>query len=334
MKTFIIAEAGVNHNGSLSRAIEMVSVAATLGADAIKFQTFFTSEVISKLAPKAQYQIDNTHSNESQFEMVKKLELTEENHFEIIKHCDNNNIEFMTSAFDLKSIELLESFNLKRIKIPSGEINNLPYLRKIKLLKMPVILSSGMSTMKEIEAAINILTENGKKNKDITVLHCNTQYPTPYVDVNLKAMNSIKKKFGVPVGYSDHTLGIEVPIAAVSLGAKVIEKHFTLDKSLKGPDHIASLNPKEFSEMVTAIRNIEKVFGSGIKKPSPSEFENIKIARKSLIAKKNIKKGEVFSEHNLTTKRPGTGISPIEWDQYIGQNSNYDYKKDDFIKSL
>ena len=197
-----------------------------------------------------------------------------------------------------------------------------------------IVMSSGMSTIDEIHNAIKVLCENGLSKDMITVLHCNTQYPTPYADVNLKAMNSIKKKLGVPVGYSDHTLGIAVPIAAVALGAKVIEKHFTLDKSLKGPDHIASLNPKEFSEMVTAIRNIEKVFGSGIKKPSPSEFENIKIARKSLIAKKNIKKGEVFSEHNLTTKRPGTGISPIEWDQYVGQNSNYDYKKDDFIKSL
>ena len=332
MKTFIIAEAGVNHNGSIDRALKMVKVASKSGADAVKFQTFMAEEVVSKHAPKAEYQKINTGTNESQLEMVKKLELTKENHLRLIECCKDYKIEFMTSAFDLKSVDLLGEFNLNRIKVPSGEINNLPYLRQIALFGKPIIISTGMSTLDEIEIAINIFEEFGIKKNNITALHCNTQYPTPIHDVNLNAMLTIKDKIGVEIGYSDHTLGIEIPIAAVALGATVIEKHFTLDKNLEGPDHVASLDPNELHEMVKAIRNIEKAIGNGKKKPSDSEISNIKIARKSIIAKKKIKKGDKFSENNLTTKRPGTGISPMKWDLYMGKISNQGYEKDDLIK--
>jgi N,N'-diacetyllegionaminate synthase len=332
MNTFIIAEAGVNHNGSIKRALDLVRIAADSGADSVKFQTFIAEEEISKNAPKAQYQKKTTDSTESQLEMVKKLELNENDHLKIIELSDENNIEFMSSAFDLISIELLESFDLNRIKIPSGEITNVPYLRQIGGTGKPIIMSTGMSTLDEVRDALNILLEAGAKKDKITILHCNTEYPTPMEDVNLRAMLTIRDELGVNVGYSDHTLGIEIPIAAVAMGATVIEKHFTLDRTLPGPDHAASLEPDELKLMVQAIRNIEKAMGDGIKKPSPSEIKNMPIARKSIVAKNSIKKGEKFSKKNLTVKRPGSGVSPMEWDNVIGKVANHDYEMDDLIR--
>ncbi len=332
MKTFIIAEAGVNHNGSLSSAIEMVKVARNCGADAVKFQTFIAEEEISKFAPKASYQKKTTNKNETQLDMVKKLELNKKDHIKILNECDKQGIEFMSSPFDIKSVELLKELKLKRFKVPSGEITNLPLLEKIGGAGKPVIISTGMSNIKEIDEAINILTENGVKRKKISILHCNTEYPTPMRDVNLLAINTLSKRYNLQIGYSDHTKGIEVSIAAVALGAQIIEKHFTLDKSLPGPDHSSSLEPDELKRMVNSIRNIESSFGDGIKKPTLSEKKNIDIARKSIVAKKNIKKNEIFSENNITTKRPGNGISPMRWHYYLGKRSNRNYKKDELIQ--
>jgi len=330
-KTFIIAEAGVNHNGSPQLAKKMIDVAVESRADAIKFQTFKAEKVVSRYAPKAEYQKKTTTADESQFEMIKKLELDVDAHRELIAHCRQKNIQFLSTPFDLESIDLLNKLGLEVFKIPSGEITNLPYLRRVGALKKEIILSTGMADLGEIEDALDVLTGAGTELKNITVLHCNTEYPTPMQDVNLKAMQTIARTFGVRVGYSDHTLGIEIPIAAVAMGATIIEKHFTIDKNMTGPDHSASLEPRELKAMVEAIRNIEKALGNGIKKPSPSELKNKSVVRKSIVAARDILKGEVFSEENITAKRPGNGISPMRWDEMIGKSASKDYKQDDLI---
>ena len=329
--TIIIAEAGVNHNGSMELAKKLVVVAADAGADYVKFQTFKADTLVTQSAEKAEYQKIITDKSESQFEMIKKLELDKSAHDELIKHCEEKGIRFLSAAFDHDSIELLADLNIPLYKIPSGEITNLPYLRHIGRMGKPIILSTGMSTLEEVQKALNVLLESGVEKEKITILHCNTEYPTPMEDVNLKAMLTIREELGVNIGYSDHTLGIEVPIAAVAMGATVIEKHFTLDRTLTGPDHAASLEPHELKSMVTAIRNIKKAMGDGIKKPSPSETRNIPIARKSIVAKKPIKKGDMFSEDNLMVKRPGTGISPMEWDKAIGKQSEASFEIDELI---
>lgn len=330
-KVFIIAEAGVNHNGSIKLAKKLVDVAVDAGADAVKFQTFKAENLVTKKAEKANYQIKNTESLETQFQMLKKLELNLEKHRELISYCSKKSIIFLSSPFDLESIDLLHNLGLKILKIPSGEITNLPYLRYIGKLKKKIILSTGMANLNEIKDALNVLIHAGTKKKNITVLHANTEYPTPMKDVNLKAMLTIGKKFNVSYGYSDHTSGIEVDIAAVALGATCIEKHFTLDCSMHGPDHKASLEPDEFYNMVKAIRNIEVALGNGIKRPSNSEKSNLKIVRKSIVAKTTIKKGDILGANNLTIKRPGNGINPMKWDQLIGIKSKKDYKEDELL---
>jgi N,N'-diacetyllegionaminate synthase len=332
MKTFIIAEAGVNHDGSLEIAKKMVDVAVDAGADAVKFQTFSSEKLVSKEAPKAEYQKKKTGENESQLNMLKKLELDVDSHKKLINYCSFKKITFLSSPFDLKSIDLLDKLGLKIFKIPSGEITNLPYLKKLGSLKKRVILSTGMADLREIENALNILTESGTPKDNITVLHCNTEYPTPIEDVNLLAMLTIKEAFKVNVGYSDHTLGIEIPIAAVALGASVIEKHFTLNKGMDGPDHKSSLEPDELKLMIKATRNIEKALGNRGKSPSPSEMKNISNIRKSIVASKDIKKGKVFADENITTKRPGIGISPMEWDNVIGKKAKRDFKEDELLE--
>ena len=330
-KVFIIAEAGVNHNGSIELAKKMVDAAKESCVDAVKFQTFKAERVVSKKAEKAQYQKDATNESESQFEMLRKLELDVEAHKELIAYCEKKSIMFLSTPFDHDSIDMLYDLGLEIFKIPSGEITNLPYLRHIGSLGKKVVLSSGMSNLKEVGDALNILINAGTSKDNITVLHANTMYPTPMEDVNLNAMLTIQKEFSVSIGYSDHTLGIEVDIAAVAMGASLIEKHFTLNNKMDGPDHKASLEPNELKSMVLAIRNIEKALGSFEKKPSPSESINIDIARKSIVSKQDIKKGEALSEENITTKRPGNGISPMEWDSVIGKNANKDYQMDDLI---
>lgn len=330
-KVFIIAEAGVNHNGSIELAKRLIDVARDAGVDAIKFQTFKAEKLVSKNAQKADYQKQATDSNESQFDMIKKLELDTATHHELIAYCNEKKIMFLSTPFDHDSIELLYDLGLEIFKIPSGEITNLPYLRHIGKLGKQVILSTGMTDMGEIEGALNVLTEAGTKKENITVLHANTMYPTPMEDVNLRAMVTIGNAFDVAYGYSDHTLGIEVDVAAVAMGACCIEKHFTLDKTMRGPDHKASLEPDELKAMVKAIRNIERALGSSIKKPSKSETPNIQIARKSIIAKTDIKKGEILSEENLAVKRPGNGISPMRWDEIIGTKATKDYNEDELI---
>ena len=330
-KVFIIAEAGVNHNGDINLAKKLIDVAVEAKVDAVKFQTFKTELCVSKNAQKASYQKETTDTNESQFEMIKKLELDENTHKELIAYCKQKNITFLSTPFDSDSIKLLDELGLSTFKIPSGEITNLPYLRQIGGLNKKIILSTGMANLGEVEAAIEVLVKSGTKRENISLLHANTQYPTPMEDVNLKAMITLKNAFGLEVGYSDHTLGIEVDIAAVAMGAKIIEKHFTLDKSLPGPDHKASLEPDELTAMVRAIRNIELALGDGLKHFSKSESENIKIARKSIVAKCDIKKGEIFSEQNICVKRPGDGLNPMRWDEVIGQISQKDYKQDELI---
>lgn len=330
-KVFIIAEAGVNHNGSMTLAKKLIDIAALSGADAVKFQSFTANNLVSKSAPKANYQIKASNLDESQFDMIKKLELNEHNHKELIKYCNESKIIFLSSPFDIDSVNLLNNLNLEIIKIPSGEITNLPYLRHIGSLNKQVILSTGMSTLKEIGDALKILINAGTPKAKIIVLHANTMYPTPMKDVNLRAMQSIRDKFDISVGYSDHTLGIVVDIAAVALGASVIEKHFTLDKKMDGPDHAASLDPSELRAMVDAIRNIELAIGSEVKELTNSEKPNIDVARKSIVAKRFIKKGEVFSSSNLTTKRPGSGLSPMKWDSIIGKVAKQDYNLDDLL---
>lgn len=331
-KVLIIAEAGVNHNGELENAFKLIDAAVTAGVDYIKFQTFQADKLVSKNAKKAEYQIANTGNGEdSQFDMLKKLELSHEDHERIIAYCKVKGINFFSTAFDLESLQYLKDIGLDLVKIPSGEVTNLPYLRKAATLFSKVILSTGMCTMEEIAAAVSVFQNKGIT--DITILHCNTEYPTPMSDVNLKAMLSIKHQFDVAVGYSDHTLGIEVPIAAVALGACIIEKHFTLNNKMEGPDHAASLEPMELTAMVYAIRNIEKaISGNGIKEPSESERKNMSIARKSIVASTKIRKGELFSEANITVKRPGTGISPMKWDTVLGKIASQDFNEDDLIE--
>ena len=332
--TFIIAEAGVNHNGSLEMALRLIDAACAAGADAVKFQTFKADKIIAVNAPKADYQKDATGSDESQLEMVRKLELDEAAHTRLHHYCQDKDIRFLSTPFDLESIDLLTRLGLEIFKIPSGEITNLPYLRKLGALKKRLILSTGMADLSEIKDALDVLVDAGSRMEDITVLHCNTEYPTPFEDVNLRAMLTIRSAFpGVSVGYSDHTLGIEAPIAAVAMGATVIEKHFTLDRNLPGPDHRASLEPDELAAMISAIRNIEKALGTGIKKPSPSESRNIPVARKSIVAAAPIKKGETFTEMNITVKRPGTGITPMRWDEIIGRKAAKPYRKDELIET-
>ncbi len=331
MSVFIIAEAGVNHNGSIDLAKKLIDVASSAGADAVKFQTFKAANIATKKTQKAIYQKKTTNKNETHFDMLKKLELDIEAHIELISYCNKKKIIFLSSPFDNESIELLNNLGLKILKIPSGEIINLPYLRCIGKLNKKIILSTGMANMDEIKNALEILIQAGTKKKNITVLHANTEYPTPMEDVNLKAMVTIGNTFDVSYGYSDHTYGIEVDIAAVAIGATCIEKHFTLDNNMKGPDHKASLEPHQLKAMVKAIRNIESALGNGVKKPSKSEIPNIKIVRKSIVAKTVIKKGDNLSENNLTIKRPGNGINPMRWDELIGTISKKDYNEDDLI---
>jgi N,N'-diacetyllegionaminate synthase len=331
MRTLIIAEAGVNHNGDIKMAKNLIDIASDAGADLVKFQTFKADRLVTERAEKADYQITATNSSESQHDMLRKLELTESMHHELIAHCASKKIGFFSTGFDIESLNLLIRLGQNLFKIPSGEITNLPYLRHIGKLNKGVILSSGMSNMNEIDAAIKVLEESGTSRTKITVLHCTTSYPVPMSDVNLRAMQSIQSKFNVAVGYSDHTLGIEIPIAAVALGATVIEKHFTADRSQPGPDHKASLEPLELKSMIDGIRAVEIALGDGIKRVMPSENANLGIARKSIMASKQINAGEIFTEVNLTTKRPGTGISPMDWNKLIGRAANRDYLADEFI---
>lgn len=331
-KVFIIAEAGVNHNGSIELAKKLIDVACEAGVDAVKFQTFKATNLVSKNAQKAQYQKNNmSDGDDSQFNMLKKLELDIGTHKELISYCNFKNIMFLSTPFDHDSIELLSDLGLQIFKIPSGEITNLPYLRHIGKLNKHVILSTGMADMGEIEDSLDVLVNAGTKKENITVLHANTMYPTPMEDVNLRAMVTIGKTFDVAFGYSDHTLGIEVDIAAVAMGATCIEKHFTLDCSMDGPDHKASLEPDELKAMVKAIRNIELALGSSVKKPSKSEEPNILIARKSIVAKCTIKKGEILNEQNLAIKRPANGINPMRWDEVVGTVASKDYAEDELI---
>lgn len=330
-KVFIIAEAGVNHNGSVELAKKLIDVAVEAGVDAVKFQTFKAEKLVSKNAQKADYQKETTDKEESQFDMIKKLELDLDTHKELIAYCKTKNTMFLSTPFDHDSIELLDDLGLEIFKIPSGEITNLPYLRQIGKLAKKVILSTGMADMGEIEDALDVLVGAGTKKENIAILHANTMYPTPMEDVNLRAMVTIGNTFDIAFGYSDHTLGIEVDIAAVAMGAVCIEKHFTLDKTMEGPDHKASLEPDELKAMVKAIRNIELSLGSGIKKPSKSERSNMQIARKSIVAKVTIKKGEILSEKNLAVKRPGNGINPMRWDEIIGTIATKDYGEDEMI---
>ena len=328
----IIAEAGVNHNGSIQLAKQLIDVAASSGVDIVKFQTFKTENLVSKDAKMAEYQVSNTKREDSQFNMLKKLELSLDDHHTLIDYCRNKNIAFLSTAFDLESLDQLADLGITLFKIPSGEITNYPFLKKVGQKKQKVILSTGMSTTDEIGDAINVLINEGTKLNDITVLHCNTEYPTPMQDVNLLAMNAIGKEFNVKVGYSDHTPGIEVAIAAVALGAEVIEKHFTLDKNMEGPDHKASLNPEELRQLVTSIRNIEKALGSDVKLPSPSEFKNKNIARKSIHVATFLQKGHVIGENDLVMKRPGDGISPMKIGQVLGKKVKHDLEGDSKLK--
>ena len=331
-KVLIIAEAGVNHNGDIDIAKKLVDVAAEFGADIVKFQTFKSENCVSKNAQKAEYQLQTTDSQESQLDMIRKLELDTKTHHILIDYCKQKNIEFLSTPFDIESVGLLHNLGLRIFKIPSGEITNLPYLREIGKLNQQVILSTGMANLGEIESAIEVLVDSGTKRENITLLQCNTEYPTPFADVNLKAMKSLKKAFRLPVGYSDHTPGIAIPLAAVGMGAKVIEKHFTLDKNMEGPDHKASLEPHELKAMVQGIREIELALGDGIKRTSQSEAKNKPIARKSIVANCAIKKGEILSESNLYTKRPAGGISPMEWDKVIGTKAVRDFEPDEMIE--
>ena len=331
-KTLIIAEAGVNHNGDLQLAKKLVDAANNSGADVVKFQTFQANQLATKDAEQASYQQKALDNSEGQLEMLKRLELRPEQHAELIDYCQHQNIEFLSTAFDMSSIDLLASLKLKRWKVPSGEITNLPYLRQIGSQRQPVILSTGMANLGEIEAALAVLEQAGTSRNRITVLHCTTEYPAPPDEVNLRAMQTIAHSFGVAVGYSDHTDGIAVPIAAVAMGATVIEKHLTLDRNMLGPDHKASLEPDQFAAMVRGIRTIEQALGDGIKRPTPSEQTNLPVVRKSLVAARPIRAGELFSKNNLTAKRPGTGISPMNWDAWIGLKAFRDFAADEQIE--
>jgi len=332
MTTLIIAEAGVNHNGDLGMALRLIDAAADAGADLVKFQTFSADRLVTMNANKADYQTRTTDEGESQHAMIQRLELTRQMHETLIAHCVSRGIGFFSSGFDTESVDLLVELGVDRFKIPSGEITNLPYLRHVGRYGKPVILSTGMATMDEIGAALTVLAQAGTPTDRVTVLHCNTEYPTPMVEVNLRAMLTIRDAFGVEVGYSDHTSGIEVSVAAVALGATVIEKHFTLDRRLPGPDHGASLEPAELKAMVAAIRNIELALGDGIKRPTASELRNRPVVRKSLVAARPIRAGEVFSESNVAVKRPGTGCSPMRWDEVVGRPACRDYAPDELIE--
>ena len=328
MSVYIIAEAGVNHNGSFALACKLVDAAKEAGADCIKFQTFKSENLVSRTAKKAEYQ-KKTTGDSSQQDMLKKLELSFNEFLQLKKYCEQVGICFLSTPFDFDSIDFLNSIDMPFWKLPSGEVTNLPYLLALAKTGKPVVMSTGMCNMEEIQEAIHVLKTNG--TKDIKLLHCNTEYPTPFEDVNLKAMQTMHDKFKLEVGYSDHTKGIEVPVAAVALGATIIEKHFTLDRNLEGPDHKASLEPDELAAMVNAIRNIEKSLGTGIKEPSPSEKKNIAVARKSIVAKTKITAGEVFTEENITVKRPGTGISPMKWFEILGTKAVRDFDEDELI---
>lgn len=332
MRTLIIAEAGVNHNGDMELARQLVDAAAEAGADIVKFQTFKADRLVTPSAKKAAYQMAATAADESQYDMIRQLELSDAMHDQLIAHCKLRGIEFFSTAFDLESLDYLMSLGMERVKIPSGEITNLPYLRRVGGFGKPVILSTGMSSLGEIEAAVNALEQSGLARQYITILHCNTEYPVPMNEVNLRAMLSIRDAFGVKVGFSDHTEGIEVAIAAVALGGCVIEKHFTLDRSLPGPDHRASIEPGELARMVSSIRNIELAMGDGIKRPNQSEARNLPIVRKSIVAAKPIRQGEVFTTANLNAKRPGNGISPMRWDEVLGQPARRDFAADELIE--
>lgn len=331
MSVFIIAEAGVNHNGSLEIAEKLIDAAKQAGADAVKFQTFKADNLVSKKAEKAAYQKQTTDSSELQHAMIKKLELDEEAHRRLIAYCQKQDILFLSTPFDHESIDLLDRLGMEIFKIPSGEITNLPYLRHIGSLQKQVILSTGMSNLTEINDALHILTTAGTPKDNIVVLHATTEYPCPMDEVNLNSMKTIISTFGVKVGYSDHTNGIEIPIAAVAMGAAIIEKHFTLDKNMEGPDHQASLEPPELISMVKAIRNIEKALGDGVKKASPSELKNLSVVRKSIVASQPIRKGEYLTAANITVKRPGTGISPMRYDELLGTLAQKDYETDECI---
>lgn len=331
-KVFIIAEAGVNHNGDLALARKLIDAASEAGADAVKFQTFNSKKLVSKFAQKAEYQKMSTDVNESQLEMLKKLELSKEGHYELQDYCRSKNIIFLSSPFDLESVDFLNELGLDIFKIPSGEITNLPFLRKIGALKKTVILSTGMSDLNDVDSALNVLLESGTDKNRITILHCNTEYPTPFTDVNLNAMKTLGDTFKTAIGYSDHTVGITVSLAAVALGATIIEKHFTLDQTMEGPDHKASLDPAELRDLVRGTREIEQAMGVATKTPTASEQKNIGIARKSIVAMKNIAKGEVLTEENLTVKRPGTGISPMKWDSVIGKVATRNFQEDELIE--
>ncbi len=330
--TIIIAEAGVNHNGSMELAKKLIDVAAEAGSDYVKFQTFKAAKIASKSAVKAAYQQQTTAAGESQLDMLRKLELSDADHVLLQKYCAEKKIKFLSTAFDLDSIDTLKALGINLGKIPSGEITNLPYLRKMAASFNELILSTGMCDMEELQSSVKAILKTGFPKEKITILHCNTEYPTPFEDVNLNAMLTIAQAVGVPVGYSDHTLGTEVPVAAVALGATVIEKHFTLDRNMEGPDHKASLEPAELIAMVKAIRHIEKAMGNGIKQPSSSEIKNRAIARKSIVASEEIHAGELFTEKNITVKRPGTGITPMKWDEVIGQVAKRDFGEDELIE--
>lgn len=328
---FIIAEVGINHNGNLNTAKKLIDEAEKTGADAVKFQSFKVKRMISKNAKLANYQ-KKISQELNQFDLVKKYELSNKQQIELYDYCKKKSIMFLSSPFDSESLQLILNLGIKIIKIPSGEISNIPFLKEIGKTKKKIILSTGMSYIADIEKAIQVLTKAGTKYNNITLLHCNTEYPTPFKDVNLNAMITIKNTFKLPIGYSDHSMGIEIPIAAAVLGARVIEKHFTLNKDSEGPDHKASLEPHEFKKMVESVRNIEKAMGDGIKKPSKSELKNMKIARKSIVAAKEISQGTVFNKTNLTVKRPGNGLNPLMWDQIMGKKAIRNFKKDDLIQ--
>ena len=330
-QTLVIAEAGVNHNGDLLLAKKLVDAASNAGADVVKFQTFQANQLVTEGAEQAAYQQHALGQSQGQLAMLQQLELKPEQHSELIDYCQQRGIEFLSTAFDLPSIKLLSSLKPKRWKIPSGEITNLPYLRQIGSQGQPVILSTGTSNLGEIEAALDVLVQAGTSRGQITVLHCTTEYPAPPEEVNLRAMHTIAQAFGVAVGYSDHTDGIVVPIAAVAMGATVIEKHLTLDRSLPGPDHKASLESDQFAAMVQGIRTIQQALGDGIKRPTLSEQANLPLVRKSLVAARSIRAGELFSEANITAKRPGTGLSPMQWDACIGRTAPRDFAADELI---
>ncbi|OFV70017.1 N-acetylneuraminate synthase [Acetobacterium wieringae] len=328
--TYIIAEAGVNHNGNIVLAKKMIEIASKAGANAIKFQTFKAEKLVTKYARKALYQEKNSRNSETQLEMLKKLVLTEGQFLELKDYCAKLDLDFLSTPFDFESVDFLFQIGISQWKIPSGEITNLPYLIKIAETKLPIILSTGMATLDEVAEAVAILKKYG--SSEITLLHCTTEYPAPFDEVNLRAMLTMREEFNLPIGYSDHTMGIEIPIAAVAMGATIIEKHFTLDRSMDGPDHQASLEPDELKQMVCAIRHVEKAFGDGIKQPAESEKKNIQIARKSIVAETKIEMGDAFTKDNLTIKRPGDGISPMKWFEVLGKRAARDFEEDELIE--